>query len=378
LPSGTVVYVPGKTSDGKWLKVERDGSGLGYVYAPLLQEKEAWETAKREAEAAVEQRRLAAARPPKPSDGTPVTPAVGTYPAGRRPGDVFRDCDGCPEMVVVPAGAFQMGSTEAEREWAVKQGAKPGWVADEKPRHRVEIPRSFAVGKFEVTRGQYARFVDDVGYRSGDGCRVLDTKSGKWSTDKSKNWRDPGYSQAEDHPAVCVSWKDAKAYVAWLGRKTGTAYRLLSEAEWEYMARAGTDTMRYWGHDWDNDKGCAYANIADLSRAAEQSLTKSKDNIFMCRDGKTYTSPIGAYKENAFGLHDVLGNVWEWVEDCWNGSYSGSPSDGNAWTSGNCGRRVLRGGSWGIFPRNLRSAFRIGGETVGRVDSLGFRVARTL
>ena len=159
---------------------------------------------------------------------------------------------------------------------------------------------------------------------------------------------------------VCVSWKDAKAYVDWLSGKTGKGYRLLSEAEWEYVARGGTRTSRYWGAGEGGQ--CEYANGAAS-----------------CRDRSVYTAEVGSYRANGFGLHDVLGNVWEWVEDCWHEDYTGAPVDGSAWTSGGeCGYRVLRGGSWVAKPRNLRSAIRIRNSTGNRVNFLGFRIARTL
>jgi sulfatase modifying factor 1 len=168
---------------------------------------------------------------------------------------------------------------------------------------------------------------------------------------------------------VCVSWDDAAAYVKWLSGHTGEAYRLLSEAEWEYAARGGTTTMRYWGHDWNNEAGCAYANVMTKEHWATG---------FDCKDGYKNTSPVGTYKANAFGLDDTLGNVWEWVEDCFKDNYTGAHSDGSAWTSGDCSRRVLRGGSWDFNPRLLRSSFRLRNGTDDRGSVNGFRVARTL
>ena len=139
-----------------------------------------------------------------------------------------------------------------------------------------------------------------------------------------------------------VSWEDAQQYVRWLSRETGETYRLLSEAEWEYMARAGTQTERYWGDD--ASRQCSYAN--------------GDDDDVECSDGHEGTAPAGSFRANAWGLYDVLGNVWEWMEDCWNGDYSGAPTDGSAWRTGDCSLRVLRGGSWGEIPRFLRSACR--------------------
>ncbi len=253
--------------------------------------------------------------------------------------DSFRDCDSCPEMVIVPAGSFMMGSNSSEA------------YDDEQPVHGVAIPAPLAVGRYEVTVGQYAHFVEQTGHASTDTCRV-------WNGDELKDsdshsWRKPGFSQAEADPVVCVSWQDAREYVLWLSRETGEGYRLLSESEWEYAARAGTTSAYHFG-----------SNIS-LSQAN-----------FGRNVGRTV--PVGSYPANAFGLHDVHGNVWEWMEDCWNGSYHGAPSDGSAWTSGDCNRRVLRGGSWYRNPRIIRSAIRSRFRPDGRIYSVGFRVARTL
>ena len=168
---------------------------------------------------------------------------------------------------------------------------------------------------------------------------------------------------------VCVNWHDAKAYAKWLSGKTGQDYRLLSESEWEYVARAGTETVRYWGHDWNNEQGCTYANVADR-----------ENNVsvhFKCDDGFKFTAPVGHYQANGFGLYDVLGNVWEWGEDCWNDTYRNAPMDGSANTAGDCSHRVDRGGSWFDNPRNVRSAIRGRLDTGLRAGYLGFRVARS-
>ena len=276
-----------------------------------------------------------------------------------KPGETFRDCAECPEMVVIPAGSFTMGSPASEE----------GREDDEGPRHRVTIPRAFALGKYEVTRAEFAAFVRDTGHKAR-GCWVFDGK--EWKDDDSKDWRDPNFSQSERDPVVCVNWDDAKKYLRWLSRKTGQDYRLPSESEWEYAARAGTTMERYWGES--PDRACDNANVAD--RTAKQRY--SKWDVHDCRDGYVNTAPAGSFRANRFGLHDMLGNVWEWVEDCWNDSYSGAPSGGRAWTTGECSRRVLRGGSWFDGPRDLRAAYRNGDTTGVRLDGSGFRVARTL
>ena len=272
------------------------------------------------------------------------------------PGYEFRDCPGCPELVVVREGTYMMGSPSSEE----------GRYDDEGPVHRVRIGYRFAVGVKEVTRGEYARFVSESNHASGDSCRTYE--DGEWEWRSGRNWKSPGFSQTDEHPVVCVSHEDAKAYVEWLSDKTGKAYRLLSEAEWEYVARGGTVTARYWGESGSGQ--CEYANGADASTDFDWRTG--------CNDGYARTSPVGRYEANGFGLHDVLGNVWEWVEDCWNESYAGAPSDGSAWKSGDCDRRVVRGGSWLGGPRILRSAHRDRGASGLRSSVVGFRVARTL
>ena len=211
--------------------------------------------------------------------------------------------------------------------------SEEGRYDDEGPVHRVTISEAFAVGVYEVTRGEFGRFAAATGHKSGDSCRVWD---GEWTNEEGKGWRDPGFVQTERHPVVCVSWKDVQAYVKWLSGETGEEYRLLSESEWEYVARGGTSTARYWGGTESGQ--CRNANGADRQTDYSWAVT--------CDDGYEWTAPVGSYRANGYGLYDVLGNVLEWTEDCWNESYDGAPSDGRAWESGECGRRVVRGGSW--------------------------------
>ena len=286
-------------------------------------------------------------------------------PSRRRAGEVFRDCPSCPEMVVIPAGTFMMGSPASEE----------GRSDDEGPQHRVTL-RSFALGRLEVTRSEYAAFVTATDRGSGDGCSEW---TGQWTEHAERSWRTPGFAQGGGHPVVCVSWGDAQAYAAWLSGETGKSYRLPSESEWEYAARGGTMAARYWGAGSDDQ--CGYANGADAA------LTKSRfpwwsSAVVGCNDGAIGTALAGSYGTNDFGLFDVLGNVAEWVEDCWHDDYGGAPSDGRAWTvGGNCGRRALRGGAWhGGFgsPRDLRSASRSWHRADDRAIHVGFRVARTL
>ena len=227
--------------------------------------------------------------------------------------EVFRDCPDCPELVVIPAGTFRMGSPASEA----------GRYDREGPRHEVTLRSRFALGRYEVTRGEYAAFVSATGWRSSRGCYMWD---GSWNLDDEASWRAPGFAQGDGHPVVCVSWTDAQAYVRWLSEETGKGYRLPSEAEWEYAARGGTTTSRYWGDG--SSAQCAHANGADASAKRVHSGWP----VASCDDGVVHTASVGSYDANAFGLFDVLGNVWEWTEDCWHGTYAGAPGDGAAWT----------------------------------------------
>ena len=258
-------------------------------------------------------------------------------------------------MVVVAAGSFRMGSPPGEE----FRGD------DEGPVHTVAIPNAFAVGKFEVTRGEYGRFVGETGHPWGKSCWIYEDEDDNWEERTGRNWRYPGYTQDGSHPVACVSWKDARSYVNWLSRKTGKPYRLLSESEWEYVARAGTTGPFHFGSTISTDQANYNGNYTYGS---------GRTGVY-----REETVPVGRFPANRFGLHDVHGNVWEWVQDCWHDSYEGAPTDGDAWTSGgDCSLRVLRGGSWSYDPGFLRSASR-GRVTPGyRVSSFGFRVARKL
>ena len=306
------------------------------------------------------------------------------YPSGRHAGEArrrlkglsvvvgrrFRDCAECPELVVVAAGSYEMGSPLWEE----------GRNDNEGPVHRVEIGEPFAVGVYEVTVGEFGRFVEETGH-SAEECGIWgDT----WKVVPGWSWRRPGFDQSERHPVVCVNWEDAQAFARWLSSKTGKGYRLLSESEWEYVARGGTQTPWYWG---GSEVGqCQHGNGADeaLKRRFGETFTMStfKEPLASCDDGHAHgTSPGGTYKTNGIGLYDVIGNVWEWVEDCWHNGYKGAPSDGSAWiTGGDCSWRGIRGGSWADgVPMAVRSASRDWGHPAGGRDfRVGFRVARRL
>lgn len=277
----------------------------------------------------------------------------------------FKDCDSCPTMVVLPPGSFTMGSQKNE---TINH--------DEEPRHDVIFNRPFAVGKFHVTVYQFETFVNATGYDAGSSCWVQE--GGTWKEKKGYSWRRPGYPQTGDHPVACVNWNDAMAYAAWVSQQTGKRYRLLTEAEWEYAARGQTtsgDYPKYFFGESVVDM-CRYGNVADRSLKNE---TGDDDNsrYLDCSDGAVYTSPVGSYSANDFGLYDMHGNLPQWVADCYHDSYKGAPKDGSAWISGNCRLRVLRGDSWNSNPGSLIDASR--GKGTPEVRGVaGFRLARTL
>ena len=290
---------------------------------------------------------------------TPVTNA--------RIGHHFRDCADCPEMIVVPAGTFRIGSPANEA----------GRGNDEGPQKNVQIAQPFAVGRYEITRRQYDAFLRATDRPVSGGCVTDRRKSGTWAPDAETNFRDPGYSQTGNHPAACVTWYDAEAYVAWLNSKAGGGYRLLTEAEWEYAARAGSSASYPWGSKAED--GCRYMNGFDRSIVAVKGdLYKGEPVSFAnCSDGYVNTAPVGSYKPNAFGIYDMIGNLGEWVEDCATQSYDSLEPDGTA-KDGDCGKRLVRGGSWGTQPRQVRSAERIRYSPDAVDDSIGIRVAKTL
>jgi formylglycine-generating enzyme required for sulfatase activity len=265
----------------------------------------------------------------------------------------FKDHEYGPEMVVVPAGEFTMGSPENE----------PERFSDEGPLHKVTLARPFAVGRHAVTRRQFAAFVNNTNYKMEGGAYVW--TGAEWKLDPNGSWHNPGFRQDDDHPVVCVNWNDARAYAAWLSEATGHAYRLLSEAEWEYAARAGTATPFWWGPSITPAQANYNGNFVYKGGGAKGEYRQA-------------TIAADSFEPNPWGLYNVHGNVWEWTQDCWHDSYAGVPSDGSAWTAGDCSRRVVRGGSWINVPRYLRAADRDRITPVDRGKFSGFRLGRTL
>jgi formylglycine-generating enzyme len=273
----------------------------------------------------------------------------------------FRDCPDCPEMLVLPAGRFVMGSR--------------GLGADEEPAHRVSLP-SFAVGKYEVTVAEFERFAKDTRHQPPDTCRAWAEGNGKWELEGKIEWSEPGYPQTARHPVTCISWIEAVDYAKWLSSVTGKRYRLLSEAEWEYAARGSRDEtdrdQTYWGAE--ENQACRHGNFADTTTLGEFSWPQRMN----CADGAWFASQVGQYRPNRFGLYDMLGNVWEWTEDCSTPNYSEGSPDGRPHTCGQCDRRVIRGGSWASKPADIRFGNRARASIDHRSVTIGFRIARDL
>jgi formylglycine-generating enzyme required for sulfatase activity len=267
-------------------------------------------------------------------------------------------------MTVLPAGSFVMGSPEGEELRSSQEG----------PRHTVTIPRPFAMAIYDVTRDQYAAFVRETGRKPGKACIVFQD-GGARETDGA-SWTSPGFPQTGRDPVLCDDWNDVHDYIRWLNAKLGRAgaraYRLPTEAEWEYADRAGTATRFYWGDD-DRD-ACRYGNTADAAAKRSYPFLKTVN----CDDGFAATSPVGSFPPNGFGLYDMAGDVFDWIEDCWHPSYDGAPTDGSAWTTGDCQEHVIRGGSLGHVPRLMRSAYRFKDPVDHRSVFLGFRLAEDL
>lgn len=318
------------------LEKRLNAAGQRAVNERLAAERVAQQRREAEAEArrqAVEARRQAALSELKSQGAEPGN------------GKAFRDCPECPEMIVLPEGRFQMGTSPFSSETVSK------------PEHQVEIRQFFALGKTEITRGQFAAFVTETGYVAGDTCWVFEPQgfftSAKW-VERSGDWRNPGYQQDDSHPVACISWNDAKSYVKWLSRKTGKPYRLPTESEWEYACMAG-ERLQYCGSNNLDSVGWYERNSANS------------------------THPVASKQANAWGLYDMTGNIFEWVEDVYHDSYYGAPADGSAW-QGNSAQHTLRGGAFMTNNDNyyLGGTYRSDNNSEVRGYNIGFRIARTI
>ena len=334
-------------------EAERKAAQAKAAAAYLAQQKRAREEeAARAAQSSASQAETAQPETPfeTPPEAAVPEPAPMPVPFGSLLRDPFLDGSGSgPVMAPIPAGRFQMGSPEQERRIAMAAGAQKNWLARETPQHWVGIERPFALGRYPVTVGEWRAFVLATG----------------WQPQGEVDWAVPGFPQSDEHPVVGVTWSDAQKYVAWLSEVTGKRYRLPSEAEWEYACRAGTKTT---------------FNVGDTISTTQANF----DGTFTYNGGprgefRRGTTPAGSFAPNAWGLHDMHGNVWEWVQDVVHDNYEGAPVDGSAWEEGgDNARRILRGGSWLYNPRYLRSALRNGFSAVLSNDIVGFRVAREL
>lgn len=283
----------------------------------------------------------------------------------------FRDCDQCPVMVVIPEGTYRMGAEASERE---RLDTIRGFEYDDEfPVRDVKVSR-FAIGKYEVTIDEFAEFVRSTS-RTVTGCAFL-VPPGRFELDASRAWDNLPWPVTGRHPVTCVNWEDAEAYARWLRSKTGKSYRLPSEAEWEYVARAGSQTPWPWG-DNPND-ACKFANLGDETfRQRFPNYGGPNWPFARCRDGHVTAAPTGSFPPNAFGVHDMIGNVWEWVQDC-RGRYPSLPTDASPVVTGwlvDCSRRRFRGGSAWTQPPHARSASRAAPPARDRFFHVGFRVA---
>lgn len=299
----------------------------------------------------------------------PAEPARAAEAEAPRAVATVTDCTDCPTLVTIPPGVFVMGlraeEAEADDIPQIQQQA-------ELPMHGVTVRDAIAMSQTEVTRGQFAVFVAETGHQSL-GCMISNGQT--WLLDRARSWRDPGFSQDDEHPVVCVNYDDARAYADWLTRRSGKRYRLPTETEWEYAARAGTASGKPWA-----DKpalACAHAKVADRSHAARFS-SKSAEMFFPCETGYAFTAPVAHYQANAFGLFDMYGNVREFVADCWNPTYLSEGPGTTARSTGSCGTAVLRGGGWYDAPPNIRPARRFREDRAKRRADQGFRVVKEL
>ncbi len=313
LDKGERVHITGRVRDKNWYRIDLAGGGSGFVFGELLREPRKTTPPAPAPKAAPKPKAppTPAVRPPPVSRPTPSTAAPGS-----------KDCEECPELVLLQPGSFVMGDDRGDR--------------SERPAHRVSIGAPFAIGKYEVTLGQWNACVE------AGSCRAIANTTGL----------------SDNSPAKDLSWNDAQQYVRWLSKLTGHNYRLPSEAEWEYAARAGTSSRYWWGDSMQNGKANCKGCGGDWSNEAP--------------------ADVDAFPANPFGLYGTSGGVWEWVADCWHKSYAGAPRDGSVWSESDCRENVIRGGSWRNDKTYAHSASRFTYDTGVRYILNGFRVAKSL
>ena len=310
---------------------------------------------------------------PPPATATRVTPETAPPPAGGSgaattttpptavtppaPGTAIRDCPKCPLLTVVPAGRFVQGAARTSAH-------APSY---EQPPHVVLFRHPLALSVDDVTVSEFAAFIDAT-HRDMQGCDVYD---GHWHHLDSADWQHPGFEQGDSHPVTCTSWQDATDYARWLSDQTGQHYRLPSASEWEYAARAAGNVDEPWEAPAE---ACTDANVADQAAARQYPGW----TVFPCNDGYVHTAPVGSFKANALGLHDMMGNVFQWTADCWYPNYDKAPIDGSPRRDGDCSEHELRGGSWFTSPAYVHPSYRNHFAAAYRSASVGFRVAREL
>ena len=313
--------------------------------------------------------------PPPAAVQAPAAPPAATAAAQPAPAtanvaapQTFRDCANCPEMVMVPAGTFQMGAPPGENE---RFNVSVNEANRDQPQHPVTFAKAFALAKFDVTQAEFAAFAKAAGFHARPGCQTV--VNGVWQPQPQATWESPGFEQADRNPVVCMNQIEIGAYLGWLRHLTGKNYRLPTEAEWEYAARGGTTTAYYWGDDPKD--ACAYENVGDQSYGEKYNIA----GVIPCHDGFSDIAPVGSFKPNPFGLYDMLGNIFVLTADCWNDSYAGAPSDGSAWTSGDCTKIVMRKAAFGNpHAAVFRAANREFEGDVLKRNRVGFRVALSL
>ncbi len=300
--------------------------------------------------------------------------AGGKDVASLPPTSVFKDCPECPDMVVVPAGSFQMGSREDEA----------GRYEVEGPVHTVTFDRPFAVSRYAITLEQFETFTKEKRRPESGGCRVQGKTD--WEPVPAATFRQPGFPQAPNHPVVCVSWQDAVDYAAWMSERTGHQYRLLSEAEFEYVARAGTAAPYWWGPTADAKRANYDARTPQpMTDTSSKKPGKAKPDAAVgqaqsvsLQTSHTGTVPVQYFSPNPWGIFQPHGNAASWVSDCWSKTLAGAPADGAAASTGNCNRRTVRGGAWTSDARDMRAAYRESAPAEQRYYQIGFRIARNL